>query len=56
MSVYSDVVPVYVESKECGCEMIKTAIESLKKDGMLEAGDVLVTAGTQIDENTSVLG
>lgn len=56
MSVYSDVVPVYVESKECGCEMIKTAIESLKKDGMLEAGDVLVTAGTQKDENTTVLG
>ena len=56
MSVYSDVVPVYVESKECGCEMIKTAIENLKKDGILEAGDVLVTAGTQKDENTTVLG
>ena len=56
MSVYSDVLPVYVESQECGCEMIKTAIEDLKKDGILEAGDVLVTAGTQKDENTTVLG
>ena len=56
MSVYGDVFPVYTESKECACEMVKAAIEELKNNGTLETGDTLVLAGSKKDDNTISLG
>ena len=56
MSVYGDVFPIYTESKECACEMVKAAIEELKNNGTLETGDTLVLAGSKKDDNTISLG
>ena len=56
MSVYGDVFPVYMESKECGCNTVDSAIEQLKAKGILEAGDRLVVAGHRKDENKITLG
>lgn len=56
MSVYGDVLPVYMESKECGCKTVDAAIEQLKASGILETGDRLVVAGHRKDENKITLG
>ena len=56
MSVYGDVFPVYMETKECGCKTVDAAIEQLKASGILEAGDRLVVAGHRKDENKITLG
>lgn len=56
MALFGDVLPVYVESKECGCKMIEEAIEQLKANGTLEKGDVLVAAGHKKPDGTTVLG
>lgn len=56
MALYGDVLPVYIETRECGCKMIDGAIEQLKNKGILEAGDTVVTAGERKDNNKISLG
>ena len=56
MSLFSDVLPVYVQTREHKIEMIEDAIEELKKKEILESGDTLVMAGTREEEKIVKLG